>query len=139
MLLIDVRSVLCSSYLASMPPFHSRQPVLCDRERGQPLDTPGHFFAFWYYVLPNYVLAALMYSLLARFLLTFVLAPDSPNYIYRFFVRITDPAVRLVGFVTPRAIPAQVLLLFSVVWILMIRFVFFLVMANAGLAPTVKG
>ena len=39
----------------------------------------------WYFHLPNFVLAALMYTLLGRVLLGFLLDPDSPNYIWRFF------------------------------------------------------
>ena len=103
------------------------------------MDNQVQFLEYWYFALPNYLLAALMYSLLARFVLSFFLPADSANYIFRFFVRITNPAVALFGFLTPRAVPALVLMLFSVVWLLMIRFVFFLVMAGAGLAPTVSG
>ena len=103
------------------------------------LETPAQVYAYWYYALPNYVLAALMYSLLARFLLSLFLAPDSPNYIFRFLVRITNPVLAVFGFLTPRAVPPAVLVLFSVVWLLMLRFVFFVAMASAGLAPTVEG
>lgn len=91
--------------------------------------------AFWFYTVPNYVLAALMYSLLARFVLGFFLSDDSSNYIFRFFIRITDPVLRAVRFVTPLAITGQVVLLLSMVWLLMVRFGFFLAMAQAGLAP----
>lgn len=103
------------------------------------LDNQVQFFEYWYFALPNYLLAALMYSLLARFGLSFFLPAGSPNYIFRFFVRITDPVVALFAFLTPRAVPPLVLILFSVVWLLLIRFAFFLLMAGAGLAPTVSG
>jgi len=103
------------------------------------VETPVQFFGYWYYTVPNYLLAALMYSLLARFVLALFLAPDSPNYIFRFLVRVTDPVLRLFGFLTPRAVPPPVVLLFSVVWLLMIRFVLFIAVASAGLAPNVSG
>lgn len=90
---------------------------------------------FWLYHAINFVLAALMYSLLARVLLSFVLAPDSANYIYRFFIRLTDPVVRGFAVVTPRAVPAPLLVLLCVVWLLMVRFSVFLAFAAAGLAP----
>ena len=32
------------------------------------LETPVQFFGYWYFTVPNYVLAALMYSLIGRFL-----------------------------------------------------------------------
>ena len=101
------------------------------------MDTPVQFFAYWYYALPNYLLAALMYSLLARFLLSLVIGPGSSNYIFRFLVRITDPVVWSVAFVTPQAVPPPLLLLFAIVWILIARFVLFLVLANAGLLPSI--
>ena len=103
------------------------------------MDAPVQFFEFWYFAIPNYLMAALMYSLLARFLLSLVLRQDSPNYIFRFLVRVTDPVLAVFGWVTPRAVPALLLVLFSVVWILVARFVFFLAMAGAGLAPTATG
>ena len=103
------------------------------------MDSPVRFFAYWYYALPNYVLAALMYSLLARFVFALFLSPDSQNYIYRFIVRLTDPLLWLVGFLTPRAVPPLLLVLLSIVWILMARFAFFVAMASAGLAPPVTG
>ena len=34
-----------------------------------------------------------MYTLLGRALLGLIVEPDSPNYIWRFFCRITDPVV----------------------------------------------
>jgi YggT family protein len=95
--------------------------------------------SFWLYALPNYAMAALMYSLLARYVLAFFMAPDTGNYIYRFFVRITDPVAAAVRFVSPAAVPAQVILLFGIVWLLILRFAFFLAMTGAGLAPTLEG
>ena len=48
---------------------------------------------YWYYHLPNFILAALMYTLLGRVLLGLIVGPDSGNYIWRFFCRVTDPVV----------------------------------------------
>ena len=53
---------------------------------------------YWYYHVPNFVLAALMYTLLGRVVLGMFVDGDSPNYIWRFFCRITDPVVSAVGF-----------------------------------------
>ena len=50
--------------------------------------------AYWYFHLPNFVLAALMYTLLGRAVLGLIVGPDSSNYIWRFFCRITDPVRR---------------------------------------------
>ena len=59
--------------------------------------TAGSLLTFWYFHLPNFVLAALMYTLLGRAMLGLFVEPDSPNYIWRFFCRITDPVVAAVS------------------------------------------
>lgn len=75
-------------------------------------------------LLPNYLLAALMYTLLGRFILSFLFPPDSRNYIFRAFVRLTDPIVALVRPITPAAVPHLVLLVFAAIWMLVLRIVF---------------
>ena len=76
---------------------------------------------FWYFHLPNYVLAVLMYTLLGRVLLGLIVEPESQNYIWRFFCRITDPVVALVSLVTPKAAIPVVVWLFGVVWLFWLR------------------
>ena len=76
---------------------------------------------FWYFHLPNYVLAVLMYTLLGRVLLGLIVEPESQNYIWRFFCRITDPVVALVALVTPKAAIPVVVWLFGVVWLFWMR------------------
>jgi hypothetical protein len=92
-------------------------------------------FQFWYFHLPNYVLAAIMYSLLGRLILSFFFPPQSDNYIWKAFIAVTQPAVRAVGFVTPKAVPLPVLIIFAFIWILVIRFAFLTSLMGAGLAP----
>jgi hypothetical protein len=96
-------------------------------------------FVYWWFHLPNLALAALMYTAIGRFVLTFVFDQDSPNYIWRFFVRITDPVLKAVGFVTPRAVPLMVVLLFSIVWLFAARVVLLLAVTLVGIAPTAGG
>ena len=40
---------------------------------------------YWYYYVPDYVLAVLMYTLLGRALLGLMVDANSTNYIWRFF------------------------------------------------------
>ena len=75
----------------------------------------------WLFLAPNFILAALMYTLLGRVLLGLVVPPESPNYIWRFFVRVTDPFVALISFVTPKAAVPVVVWLFGVVWLFWLR------------------
>ena len=87
----------------------------------------------WYVQLPNFLLAALMYTMLGRVLLGLIVAPDSTNYIWRFFCRVTEPFVALFGMVTPKATPPVVLWLFCFVWLFWLRFAFGLALSYFGI------
>lgn len=78
---------------------------------------------YWAFQLPNFVLAALMYTLLGRAALGLIVEPNSQNYIWRFFCRITDPVVAVFAVVTPRAVAPVVLWLFCFVWLFWLRVV----------------
>src|SRR5262245_26821645 len=93
------------------------------------------FLAYWYFHLPNFVLAALMYTLLGRALLGLIMAPDSSNYIWRFFCRITDPVVAAVAVVTPKAVAPVIVWLFGVVWLFWLRVALLHVFLLAGAVP----
>ncbi|MGE5513559.1 MAG: YggT family protein [Bacteroidota bacterium] len=92
---------------------------------------------YWYYHLPNFVLAALMYTLLGRALLGLIVQPDSANYIWRFFCRVTDPVVSLLAFVTPRATAPVVLWLFGFVWLFWLRVLLLNLFLAFGATPRV--
>ena len=93
---------------------------------------------YWYFHLPNFVLAAVMYTLLGRLALSFFVAPDWKNYIWRAFVAITDPAVKLTRFVTPQVLPHVVVLIFAVLWLMLLRIALFAVLANLDMLPKVS-
>lgn len=90
---------------------------------------------YWYYHLPNFILAALMYTLLGRALLGLIVEPDSKNYIWQFFCRITDPVVAAVALVTPKAAAPVVIWLFGVVWLFWLRVGFLILITMYGLTP----
>lgn len=96
---------------------------------------PG-FIAYWPFQVPNLLLAMLMYTLAGRLLLGLVLAPGSDNYIMRFFERLTDPVVRLVGLAAPGIVPLPALVAFGIVWLFALRIVLLLAFAAAGALPT---
>ena len=85
------------------------------------MSTSNPILSYWYFHLPNFILAALMYTLLGRALLGLMVAPESSNYIWRFFCRITDPFVALIALVTPKATAPVVVWLFGVVWLFWLR------------------
>jgi YggT family protein len=85
------------------------------------VQTTYPILSFWYFHLPNFLLAVLMYTLLGRALLGLIVGPDSTNYIWRFFCRLTDPFVGLIAYVTPKATAPVVLWLFGFVWLFWLR------------------
>ena len=95
----------------------------------------GAFLSHWYFYLPDYVLAAVMYTLLGRAALSLFLEPDSPNYIWHFFCRVTDPAIAIFAHVTPKATAQVVLWLFSFVWLFWLRFALRVFYTATGLIP----
>jgi YggT family protein len=79
--------------------------------------------AQWYYHVPNYVLAALMWTLAGRFLLGLFVPPQWDNYIWRFFCRITDPVLAVVARITPSFMVEQLLPLVAIFWLFVLRIV----------------
>lgn len=99
------------------------------------MNISSSLLAHWPYHLPNFILAALMYTLLGRALLGLIVQPDSSNYIWRFFCRITDPFVAAIAVVTPRAVAPVVLWLFGVVWLFWLRVGLLYLFLLLGLVP----
>ena len=92
-------------------------------------------WTYWYFHIPNFVLAALVYTLLGRFVLGFFVPADWDNYIWRAFTRLTDPVLLAVGYVTPAVVPHRVIVLFSVLWLTLARVALALILAAMGLLP----
>ena len=99
------------------------------------MNISSSIFTHWYFHLPNFVLAALMYTLLGRAALGLFLDPDSPNYIWRFFCRVTDPVVAAVALVTPKAAAPVIVWLFGVVWLFWLRVALLYLFLALGLFP----
>ena len=93
---------------------------------------------YWYFHLPNFVLAAVMYTLIGRLILSFFAPPGWTNYIWRAFVRITEPAVGLTRTLAPSVIPHVVVVVFAIFWVMLLRVALFLVLGNLGLLPTLS-
>jgi uncharacterized protein YggT (Ycf19 family) len=93
------------------------------------------FWSYWYFHIPNFVLAALMYTLLGRLVLGFFVEENWDNYIWHGFKRITDPFLRVVRFVTPAIITLPVVMVFGVLWLMGLRLGYLILLANLGMAP----
>jgi hypothetical protein len=79
----------------------------------------ANFLTYWYLNLPSLVLAAFIYLLVGRLLLSLVLRSQSP--LMRVLAIVTDPVVRTVGAITPRVVPAPLVIVFAIMWLLSAR------------------
>jgi uncharacterized protein YggT (Ycf19 family) len=93
---------------------------------------------YWYFHLPNFVLAAVMYTLVGQLALSFFAPADWQNYIWRAFVRITEPALRIVRRITPQIVPEPLLIIFAVLWLMVLRVILFVGLGALNLLPTVS-
>jgi uncharacterized protein YggT (Ycf19 family) len=94
---------------------------------------------YWYFHLPNFLLAAVMYTMLGRLVLSFFAPPHWQNYIWRAFLRITEPALKVVRVLTPLGLPEVLVLVFGVLWLMLLRLGLFIGMGQLGLLPAVQG
>ena len=84
------------------------------------LSSPG-----FYVGTLNFVLAALFWTMLGRFLLGLFIGDDHPNYILRFFRLLTNPVLRVTHPLTPRFIDGNLTLLYAGFWLMLARFVMY--------------
>lgn len=95
------------------------------------------FWSYWYFHIPNFVLAAIMYTVIGRLLLGLFVQENWDNFIWRGFKRITDPVVKLVRAMTPAALPHPVVLAFTALWLMAVRVAFLITLLQLGLGPAV--
>lgn len=96
-------------------------------------------YAYWPFHLVNYVLAVVIYTLVGRFLLGLVIRPDSDNYIWRFFRRLTDPVLRVMNWLIPGYIAAGLRPLVAAFHLYVARVALFLVLYAQGMVPRLEG
>lgn len=93
------------------------------------------FWTYWYFHIPNFVLAAVMYTLLGRLALGLFVPENWDNYIWRFFKAVTDPFLRIVRLITPRILQHTVVIIFAVLWLMALRVAYLITLTNLGLGP----
>ena len=96
------------------------------------------FIRYSYLHVPNYILAALMYTCFGVFLLDIFFRAGSVNPIYRAFHRIADPYFRLLGPVTPGFLPPFLLPLYAAFWTIVLRVLLWMILFSLGLAPSLS-
>jgi hypothetical protein len=85
----------------------------------------------WYLHLPSLLLAAFIYLVLARLLLSFVLGAG--NAVMRVLATITHPVVAAVGAVTPRIVPPRGVMVATVLWLATARVAAFWIALAMGM------
>ncbi len=90
---------------------------------------------FWAFHVPNTLLAALIYTLIGRYILSLFFPPDSDKVIWKVFRQVTDPVLAATRAVTPAIVPIPLLNLFAVVWLFLLRVALFYVIRMLGVLP----
>jgi uncharacterized protein YggT (Ycf19 family) len=94
---------------------------------------------YWLYTIPNFILAAAMYTIMGRYLLSLVFKPDSEMVIWKVFTQITDPILRFVRSLTPQVVPNGLVMVFSIFWIILLRIMLLVAAVVFGFAPRFGG
>ena len=76
---------------------------------------------YWFYHIANTLLAAAMYTLLGRYILSLFFKPESDKVIWRVFCQVTDPLLRIVRRLTPAVAPNGFVMILAVFWTIMLR------------------
>ncbi len=94
---------------------------------------------FWLFHIPNILLAAAIYTLLGRYILSLFFPPESDKVVWRVFQQITDPILAAVRLITPAIVPPPLLNLFAIIWLVLARVAFYFLIRSLGLLPTIQG
>ena len=96
--------------------------------------TPSQsFFTHWYFHVPNMAMAAMIYTLIGRYLLELLFAKTPDVVILKVFRTVTDPVVRLVRLITPAIVPNGLVVVFAMAWLMAGRLFWFLTCVAAGM------
>jgi YggT family protein len=92
-------------------------------------------YTHWYFHLPNLALAALIYTLIGRYLLELIFSKKPDVTILAVFRQITDPVVKIVRAITPRIVPDGLTIVLAIVWLMALRMFLYLTVIAAGVTP----
>ncbi len=95
------------------------------------------FFEHWYFHVPNLAMAALVYTLIGRYVLEILFSKRPDAVILKVFRTITDPFVGLVRAITPRIVPDGLVVVLAIGWLMALRMFWFLTCVAAGMRPNI--
>lgn len=91
------------------------------------------FFEHWYFHVPNLIMAAMIYTLIGRYLLELLLTRRPDAVILNVFRTMTAPIVGAVRAITPRIAPDGLVVVFAICWLMAARLFWFLTCVAAGM------
>lgn len=91
------------------------------------------FLTHWYFHIPNLAMAALMYTLIGRYVLSLFFSKKPDVVILKVFASVTDPVLHLVRAITPAIVPGGLVLVFAIAWLMAARMFWFLTCVAAGM------
>ncbi len=94
------------------------------------------FFTHWYFHLPNMALAALIYTLIGRYVLALLFSKNPDVVILRVFANVTDPVLKAVRAITPAIVPSGLVMVFSIAWLMALRLFWFITCVSLGMRPS---
>jgi putative exporter of polyketide antibiotics len=93
------------------------------------------YLPFW---IVTYLLALTFWGCIGRFMMSFFMAADSTNYIWRGFRLLTGWAVWIARRLVPQYVADRFIPLAAAFWLFALRMLFGLAMLGAGLAPRIS-
>ena len=93
------------------------------------------FLEHWWFHLPNLLLAALIYSVMGRYVLELIFG-GKDVVILKVFRSVTDPVLKLVRLITPAVVPNGLVIVFTLFWLMAARMLWFLTAVAAGMSPS---
>jgi YggT family protein len=97
------------------------------------------FATNWWFHIPNLLLAAMIYTLIGRYLLELFFARKPDAVILKVFRTVTDPVVKLVRLVTPAIVPDGLVVVAAILWLMAARLFWFLTALTYGMKLGVGG
>lgn len=92
---------------------------------------------FWLFHGPNMLLAAALYTLIGRYILSLFFRAESNLVIWRVFCQLTNPLLHMARAVTPLIVPNGLVMVFAVIWTLILRILWLMIAAFNGFLPSV--
>lgn len=91
------------------------------------------FTTYWWFHIPNLLMAAMIYTLIGRYILEMLFTKKQDAVILKVFRTITDPVVKVVRVITPAIVPSGLVVVAAMFWLIAARMFWFLTAVTYGM------